>query len=275
MDADLVRIAATPPTDFRVSESEMRSMDAVDIRERRDEADQVFTAARQGASSVGGAGGLAGNVVVGWIQDIFYSIGTRSANAREFGSGGEISDAYAVVGSMLFENAPVIGSGEKAISGTAIDDRGGGVVQLSGLQRAGYGALAGVEFVGMVAGARAPSASPTSTIGRIDDVVETAGQRMAEVRRLGQQGERLTAKTRIRIPGSNRVRLPDGLTATELREVKNVKSLSYTQQMHDFVDYSRATGRQFILDVRQGTRLTAPLQTAVDDGLITLRRSLP
>lgn len=104
----------------------------------------------------------------------------------------------------------------------------------------------------------------------------------AEVVRLGQAGEdavraayNIGDKTLIRVNG--RGRIPDGLTATTLSEVKNVASLSYTRQLQDFVDYARANGLRVDLYVRGGaspTRLSGPLQDAIRDpsNRIRLRR---
>jgi hypothetical protein len=80
-------------------------------------------------------------------------------------------------------------------------------------------------------------------------------------------------KARINVGG--RTRIPDELTPTMLREVKNVESLSLTQQLRDLIEFSQQNGLQFILEVRQGTQLSGPLQTLVAEGLILLRRTLP
>jgi hypothetical protein len=58
-------------------------------------------------------------------------------------------------------------------------------------------------------------------------------------------------------------------------EIKNVGSLSYTNQLRDFVLYAKQHGLRFELTVRQGTQLSGPLQQAVDAGDIILLRTLP
>lgn len=58
-------------------------------------------------------------------------------------------------------------------------------------------------------------------------------------------------------------------------EVKNVQSLSYTAQLRDYVGYAQANQLQFDLYVRGSTRLSGPLQQAVDSGSINLWRWLP
>jgi RHS repeat-associated protein len=100
--------------------------------------------------------------------------------------------------------------------------------------------------------------------------------RLARARRLGTAGEaavrgafNIGEKGRIAVNGRNRV--PDGLTADVLSEVKNVESLSFTRQLRDYVDFAQSTRRQFDLYVRESTRLSGPLQQAVEEGLINLR----
>lgn len=100
--------------------------------------------------------------------------------------------------------------------------------------------------------------------------------RAARARRLGAAGEaavrgalQIGDKARIGINGRNRI--PDGLTADVLTEVKNVNSLSFTRQLRDFADYAQDTGRQFDLFVRPDTRLSGPLQEAMEAGRVNLR----
>lgn len=68
-----------------------------------------------------------------------------------------------------------------------------------------------------------------------------------------------------------RVRFPDGLTATTISEIKNVKSLSYTSQLRDYTDFAKSTGRTFDLYVRPSTMLSGPLVEAVRAGDISLK----
>lgn len=96
---------------------------------------------------------------------------------------------------------------------------------------------------------------------------------MAGVRAAGSAGERAAGivKNTDHIPSLSDTaayRIPDELNATTLGEVKNVGSLSYTQQLQDFQAYAAQQGLTFNLYVRGSTTLSGPLQTAVDDGLI-------
>jgi hypothetical protein len=103
-----------------------------------------------------------------------------------------------------------------------------------------------------------------------------AGRGGAAAVRLGQAGERsvraandIGSKVQIRING--RTRIPDGLTDNAISEVKNVRSLSYTQQLRDYADFAQETGRRFDLYVRPDTELSKPLMDAVGAGHINLR----
>lgn len=81
-----------------------------------------------------------------------------------------------------------------------------------------------------------------------------------------------------RIPSYTRTaryRVPHELTARTLREVKDARRVSLTPQIQDYLAYSRATGRTFILEVRRSTTLTQELQRLVAEGQIDLRRTLP
>jgi len=99
---------------------------------------------------------------------------------------------------------------------------------------------------------------------------ETAKTATQRARELGQQGEQAVglsgAKTSIQING--RTRIPDNLTTKALIEVKNVKSLSFTQQLRDFSAYAQEKGLDFILYTRPNTVLSQPLKDAINNKLI-------
>jgi hypothetical protein len=71
---------------------------------------------------------------------------------------------------------------------------------------------------------------------------------------------------KIKVDVAGRKRIPDGLTPTTVSEVKNVGSLSYSQQLRDLAQYAQQTGRSFDLYVRPTTRLSGPLQRASGRG---------
>jgi len=52
--------------------------------------------------------------------------------------------------------------------------------------------------------------------------------------------------------------------------VKNVGSLSYTQQLRDYAQFAGENGLRFDLYVRPGAELSGPLKQAVANGEINL-----
>jgi uncharacterized protein RhaS with RHS repeats len=95
-------------------------------------------------------------------------------------------------------------------------------------------------------------------------------------RTLGAAGEAASGlvKNTLHIPsatGTAAYRIPDGLTATTLSEVKNVAKLSLTNQLRDFAAFARETGRSFELYIRPNTELSGPLQQFIKDNEIILR----
>lgn len=92
-------------------------------------------------------------------------------------------------------------------------------------------------------------------------------------RQLGKAGEDavkavydIGEKAKVVING--RVRFPDGLTQGVISEVKNVANLSFTRQLRDYLDYVLSEGFRFDLYTRLETKLSGPLQDAIDSGLI-------
>ena len=102
--------------------------------------------------------------------------------------------------------------------------------------------------------------------------------------RVGQAGEAavrgvydIGPKATVSING--RTRILDGLTDRAVTEVKNVQSLSLTQQIRDNIDYAAQTGRRLDIYVRPSshpsgqTHLSGPLLDAIEQssGAIQLR----
>ena len=98
----------------------------------------------------------------------------------------------------------------------------------------------------------------------------TGGAAAVRVGRAGEDAVRavfdIGPKELIRING--RGRIPDGLTNEVLSEVKNVQFLSFTRQLRDFADFAEQNGRRFDLFLRPNTRVSGPLQDAIDRGII-------
>jgi hypothetical protein len=131
---------------------------------------------------------------------------------------------------------------------------------------------------GLSRAARATRAARAAArVTGIIEVVDDAARGGAAAVRLGQAGEAavraahdIGPATKILVNGAERI--PDGLNlgTKVLSEVKNVGSLSYTQQLRDFAQYAGQNGLRFDLYVRPGTELSGPLRQAVSSGEINL-----
>jgi hypothetical protein len=115
---------------------------------------------------------------------------------------------------------------------------------------------------------------PAPKMNEVNFIPSKSGTALA--RELGATGENAVGitgpKTAINVNG--RVRIPDALTESALTEVKNVKSLSFTQQLRDFHTFSQQRNLDFILYTRPSTTLSGPLQNAINQGAI-IHRIIP
>ena len=123
----------------------------------------------------------------------------------------------------------------------------------------------GVEIAWGVESAVLPLGEETAVITSLELGGGRAASGMGSARALGEAGEAAAGivKNTERIPsatGTAAFRVPDGLTATTLTEVKNVARLGLTNQLRDFAAFAKATGREFDLVVRSTTELSKPLQ---------------
>lgn len=101
----------------------------------------------------------------------------------------------------------------------------------------------------------------------------------ASVVRAGQVGESKVRRVedigpKVAIRVENRTRIPDGLTRDVLTEVKNVRTLSLTSQLRDFITHAKAHNLRFDLWVRPDVIMSGPLLDAIEDGSIN-RRFIP
>ena len=74
------------------------------------------------------------------------------------------------------------------------------------------------------------------------------------------------------------MRFPDFYdeTAHLIADSKNVARLSYTSQLRDYVGLAKANGwDSVVVFIRQNTVTTGPIDTAVENGEITLIRLFP
>ena len=74
------------------------------------------------------------------------------------------------------------------------------------------------------------------------------------------------------ISGTAVRRVPDEMTELLLREAKSGSNIKLTNQIQDFLDYAKETGRQFILEVREGATIDTRLLDLEKAGQILIRR---
>ena len=134
----------------------------------------------------------------------------------------------------------------------------------------------GVEIAWGVESAVLPLGEETAVITSLELGGGRAASGMGSARALGEAGEAAAGivKNTERIPsatGTAAFRVPDGLTATTLTEVKNVARLGLTNQLRDFAAFAKATGREFDLVVRSTTELSKPLQDFIRTEGINVR----
>lgn len=118
--------------------------------------------------------------------------------------------------------------------------------------------------------------SPTSATARSTAVTAAVSRGGAAPVRVGQQGEAAVRarydigdKSAIRVNG--RTRIPDGIKGEVVSEVKNVKKLSLTRQIKDFMDYSRERDFRFDLYIRRDTKVSGPLDDARKAGQLDVK----
>ena len=102
--------------------------------------------------------------------------------------------------------------------------------------------------------------------------------KMARVRKLGKIGEAMSGWTKNTstidsLTGSAQYRIPDYLDHGKkvIGDVKNVKQLSYTKQLEDFLLYAEKNGYEFIIKVRPNTELSPTIKNLVDAGRIAIQ----
>ncbi|HEY8886720.1 MAG TPA: PA14 domain-containing protein [Candidatus Microsaccharimonas sp.] len=111
-----------------------------------------------------------------------------------------------------------------------------------------------------------------STASKVERAAETTSQTAIAAQK-GYQGMKAAnvIQNTVRIPSLTNTasyRIPDGMTLNTIAEVKNVAYQPYTRQLLDFNLYTQTTGQQFVLYIRQGAKLSSPLQKEVEKGLI-------
>lgn len=93
--------------------------------------------------------------------------------------------------------------------------------------------------------------------------------------KVGQIGEKLAkiVKNNTKYKINGRWRIPDGVNAKKrlLQEVKNVKNLSLTSQLKDFMQLSKQWGYTMELYIRPDTYLSGPLKQAIKQYGVRIR----
>ena len=168
----------------------------------------------------------------------------------------------------------LIGTGAGMAIGAAL---AGSIAATTGAVASGGGVLMStVAAGGAGAGATFVANNLSQAANNIAPAAQTAVSKMQDVVAKGKAGEAASGiiknTTRISsLTGTASYRIPDGLDKGMkiLSEVKNYSgTLSYTNQLKDFVMWSQANGYQMRLYTN--AKLTDPLQQLVDSGIIQL-----
>ena len=168
----------------------------------------------------------------------------------------------------------LIGTGAGMAAGAAL---AGSITATTGAVMAGGSTLvATVGSGGLGAGAAYIANNLSQAANNLAPAAQTAASKMHDVAAKGKAGEVLSGLTKntsriSALPCTAHYRLPDGLDCSMkiLSEVKNYSgTLSYTNQLKDFVMWSQAEGYQ--MHLYTNAKLSGPLQQVVDSGLIQL-----
>jgi hypothetical protein len=116
-------------------------------------------------------------------------------------------------------------------------------------------------------------------VGGIGSVgkVGVAESGMSQAVRLGREGEIAAGITgpKVGVTINGRLRFPDEMTPTLIKEVKNVGRQGWTRQLRDYADLARSEGKTFELWVRENTILSRNVEAARLRGDVVIRRGLP
>lgn len=166
----------------------------------------------------------------------------------------------------------LIGTGVGAATGIAL---AGSITASTGAVMTGGSALVGtVTAGGFGAGATYIANNLQQATSKLAPAAQATATKMQQVVAKGKAGEAASGfvkntKHISSLTGTASYRIPDGLTDTVLSEVKNYSgTLSYTNQLRDFVLYSQSEG--LAMHLHTNARLSGPLQQVVDSGLIQI-----
>lgn len=83
-------------------------------------------------------------------------------------------------------------------------------------------------------------------------------------------------KNKVRIvsaSGTAKYRIPDGIGVETIVEVKGVAQLRYTDQLSDFLDFAKRSGRQLVIVAEERTSVDRRLLDLVEDGTLVILRA--
>ncbi len=128
------------------------------------------------------------------------------------------------------------------------------------------GQVAASEFSDSVQKGNTPNiifaAANIATGGESSSVTRISPQLLGKA---GEMGSGVVTDGKKIIEINGRVRIPDSLK-NAVTEVKNVSTQALTQQLKDNIDYAKSIGQQAALYLREGAKMTQPLQNAIKSG---------
>lgn len=114
----------------------------------------------------------------------------------------------------------------------------------------------------------------------VKNSTSTSAKQLSQNYAKGRAAEQVVSKS-VKLPKNtksfkinNNIRIPDFFDkkTNYLGEVKYVKKQSFTKQLRDYNDYAKTQGMKFELFTKPDTKLSKPLQEAVDRGDIVLKQ---
>lgn len=214
-------------------------------------------------------GALSG-ALIGGVTTAIAGGSTRDVVAAALGGAASGALAGVTLGGSLVTQAvgsAALGAASAVVGDVVTNAVSGNEITASGVAKAALGGAVG-GLVGF--GSNKAMSAIGNKLQAINSVKNTTPNQ------IGKQGEAavkdmydIGAKSKISVNG--RTRIPDGLTDDVLSEVKNTKKQSYTQQLRDFSDYADSNGLRMDLYTRTNTKLSKPLQDAIESGNINLR----
>ena len=110
-------------------------------------------------------------------------------------------------------------------------------------------------------------------IGALKGGINFTESATVRARRLGREGEAAAGITgsKIGVEINGRMRFPDEISPTTIKEVKNVGRQGWTRQLKDYSDLAKSEGKTFELWIRPETRVSRVLEQARRDGNVVFK----